>query len=363
MMAAWCSHSALAPGLPFTVYGYVHDQSGAPVSGAYVTVQSPLESRTSISDSQGKYWVTISINGVGDAIKVTASKDGAQAGASGTVPSGSSSLRLDVSIRSAATTTSTTIPPTTTKASSTTSRRSSTTSIHVTSHTSTTAAGGTGRTTVSTTSTQVNATNMSIITQWNTTTFIVTTTFMYTTTETIYQIRYQTSSITTTRVETQPQSLSTMVFSAETGGTVSTSDEAFRITIVSNIKVDDLVYDRDLNRLTMSVRESQGSPALFEIGVPKELIADPMDVVIEIDGTSFGSKLADSSDEYFLGFWLPPGQSVLSISFGSKVSQSHTGMVQGASLAEGTLLIPSVLVGLFVLAILLSLSRPVHRRT
>jgi len=154
-----------------------------------------------------------------------------------------------------------------------------------------------------------------------------------------------------------------MVLSAETGGTVSTSDEASRITIVSNIKVDDLVYDKDLNRLTMSVRESQGSPALFEIGVPKELVADPSDVVIEIDGTSFGSKLADSANEYFLSFWLPAGQSVLSISFGSRVIQSHAGMAQEGSSARGTLLIPSVLVGLFVLTVLLSLSRLVHRRT
>ena len=144
---------------------------------------------------------------------------------------------------------------------------------------------------------------------------------------------------------------------------MSTSDEASRITIVSNVNVDDLVYDKDLNKLTMSVRESLGSPALFEIGVPKELISDPADVVIEIDGRSFGSKLADSSDEYFLSFWLPTGQSVLSICFGSRVIQSHTGMVQEASLAEGTLLIPSVLVGLFALAILLSLSRFVHLKT
>jgi len=124
VMAALCSHSALAPGLPFTVFGFVHNDKGAPIYGAYVTVQSPIESKTSTTDSQGRYWVTISINGVGDAIKVTASKGDAQGGASGTVPSGSSSLRVDFTIRSAATATSATIPPTTTKASSTTSSRS-----------------------------------------------------------------------------------------------------------------------------------------------------------------------------------------------------------------------------------------------
>jgi len=365
LMAALCSHSALAPGLPFTVFGFVHNDKGAPMYGAYVTVQSPIESKTSTTDSQGRYWVTISINGVGDAIKVTASKDGAQAGASATVPSGSSSLRVDVTIRSAAPTTSTTIPPTTTKASSTTSSRSTTTL-----HSSGTTVNPTGTSNVSTTNTtEAKPTNGSITTQSNTTA-VLTTTITYTTTETSYQLSYQTlaitttisyqrSVITTTRTETQAQSLSTIVLSVEVGPRLNATanDNESHIAIVSNIQVDDLIYDEDLNQLTMSVEESHGSPAPLEISVPKELIADPADIVVDIDGRSFGFELADRPDAYSLSLLVPPGQSTLSISLGSRISQNYAGMVQEGSSAEGTSPISSVLVGLCVLVILLSLSR------
>jgi len=172
-------------------------------------------------------------------------------------------------------------------------------------------------------------------------------------------ISYQTSVITTIRTETQAQSLSTIVLSVDVGPLldVTASDNQSHIAIVSNAHVDDLVYDEDLNQLTMSIEESHGSPAPLEITVPKELIADPTDVVVDIDGRSFGFELADGPDAYSLSLLVPPGQSILSISLGSRISQSYTGMVQEGSSAEGTSPISSVLVGLCVLVILLSLSR------
>lgn len=172
-------------------------------------------------------------------------------------------------------------------------------------------------------------------------------------------ISYQGSVITTARTETQPQSLSTVILSVEVGPRLNTTagDKESCIAIVSNVEVDDLVYDEDLNQLTMSVEESHGSPAPLEITVPRELIADPADVVVDIDERSFGFELVDHPNAYSISLWVPPGQGMLSISFGSRVSQSHTGIVQKGSSAEGTSPVSSVLVGLCVLVILLSLSR------
>ena len=159
--------------------------------------------------------------------------------------------------------------------------------------------------------------------------------------------------------ETEAQSLSTIVLSVEVGPRLNAtvSDKESHIAIVSNANVEDPMYDEDLNQLTMSVEESYGSPAPLEISIPRELIADPADVVVNIDGKPFGFELADHPDAYSLRFWVPPGQSMLSISLGSRVSQSHAGMVQEGLSAERTSPVSSVLVGLCVLVILLSLSR------
>jgi len=159
--------------------------------------------------------------------------------------------------------------------------------------------------------------------------------------------------------ETQAQSSSTIVLSVEfvPGLNAPANDNESHIAIVSNANVEDPMYDEDLNQLTMSVEESHGSPAALEIGIPRELIADPADVVVNIDGKPFGFELADDPDAYSLRFLVPPGQSMLSISLGSTVSQSHTGMVQEGLSAERTSPLSSVLVGLCVLVILLSLSR------
>jgi len=340
LTAAMLGHSVLALGLPFSVYGYVYDEKGAAVSGASVIVRSPIDSQTSTSDSQGRYYVTMSINGVGDSIKVTASKGDARGEVSGTVPSGTSSLRMDVTILSPATTTSTaktsTSPPTfgTTSTGATGTATVSSSSGLETSTASTAAASSTGRS--------------------NTTTSAVTTTVAYTTTETAYQVSYETSVFTLTKVDSKPQSLSTIVFSVEAG---AGSGNASGIVLVSNVRVGDLAYDEVLNRITMSVGESDGSPVVFEIRVPKLLVADPKDVVLELDGRASGFKLASDSDVYSLGFWASPGQHLLGISLGPRAMQSNTRMMQAGSSAEGISPISSLLVGLTVLVILLSVGR------
>jgi len=341
LVVATLGHSALALGLPFSVYGYVYDEKGAAVSGASVIVQSPIDSQTSTSDSLGRYYVTMSVNGVGDSIRVTASKGDARGEVSGTVPSGTSSLRMDVTVRSPAITTSTaktsTSPPT-----------SGTTSV-----------GATGTTTVSSTSGLETSTASSAAAsstgRSNTTTSAVTTaTVAYTTTETAYQVSYETSVFTLTEVDSKPQSLSTIVFSVGVG---AGSGNASGIVLVSNVRVGDLTYDEVSNRLTMSVGESDGSPVVFEVRIPKLLVADPKDVVLELDGRALGFKLASDSDVYSLSFWASPGQHLLSISLGPRPIQTSTGRMQAGSSVQGISPISSLLVGLTVLVILLSLGR------
>jgi len=341
LIAAALARSALAQGLPFSVYGYVYDEKGAAVSGASVTVQSPIPpSQTVVSDGQGRYYVTMSIKGVGDSIRVTALKGGARGEVSGTVPSGTSSLRMDVTIRSPATTT------TSAKTSRTTSIRSTTAETVLTTSSSNT---------WTTSSPSANSTEQSSSVESSTTISSVTTeTVAYTTTETAYQVSYETSVFTLTKVESKPENLSTIVFSVEAG---AGSGNASGIVLVSNVRVGDLAYDEVLNRLTMSVGESDGSPVVFEVRIPRLLVADPKDVVLELDGRALGFKLASDSDVYSLGFWASAGQHLLSISLGPRAMQSNTRVVQAASSAEGISPISSLLVGLTVLVILLSVGR------
>jgi len=89
---------ALAQGVPFNVYGYVKDDLGNPIAGASIIVQSPIDQKSTTTDSQGRYAVTLSINGPGDSITVTAIYDGRSGSASGTVPSSTSSMQIDITI-------------------------------------------------------------------------------------------------------------------------------------------------------------------------------------------------------------------------------------------------------------------------
>lgn len=86
----------LALGVPFNVYGYVKDEQGAPLVGASVTVRSPIDQGSATTDSQGRYAVTVSVNGAGDIISVSATHGEKSGSSSGTVPSGSSSMQIDV---------------------------------------------------------------------------------------------------------------------------------------------------------------------------------------------------------------------------------------------------------------------------
>jgi len=183
---------------------------------------------------------------------------------------------------------------------------------------------------------------------------VTTETVAYTTTETAYQVSYETSVFTLTKVESKTENLSTIVFSVEAG---AGGGNASGIVLVSNVRVGDLAYDEVLNRLTMSVGESDGSPVVFEVRIPRLLVADPEDVVLELDGRALGFKLASDSDVYSLSFWASPGQHLLSISLGSRPTQTNTGRMQAGSLVQGISPISSLLVGLTVLVILLSLGR------
>ena len=98
VLGCYCMESVIAPGVPFNVYGYVKDEQGSPVAGASVTVTSPIDQGSTATDSQGRYAVTLSVNGAGDAITVRATSGSNSGSASGTVPSGSSSMRIDVTL-------------------------------------------------------------------------------------------------------------------------------------------------------------------------------------------------------------------------------------------------------------------------
>jgi len=87
-----------APGVPFNVYGYVRDDLGNVIAGASVTVRSPIDQASTTTNSEGKYAVTLSVNGPGDQIQVTATYGSRSGSASGTVPSGSSSMQIDVTV-------------------------------------------------------------------------------------------------------------------------------------------------------------------------------------------------------------------------------------------------------------------------
>ena len=101
----------IAPGVPFNVYGYVRDDLGNVIAGASVTVKSPIDQASTTTNSEGKYAVTISINGPGDQIQVTATYGSRSGSASGTVPSGTSSMQIDVTVPRISTSISCSVSP------------------------------------------------------------------------------------------------------------------------------------------------------------------------------------------------------------------------------------------------------------
>jgi hypothetical protein len=103
----------IAPGVPFNVYGYVRDDLGNVIAGASVTVKSPIDQASTTTNSEGKYAVTISINGPGDQIQVTATYGSRSGSASGTVPSGTSSMQIDVTVPRISTSISCSVSPST----------------------------------------------------------------------------------------------------------------------------------------------------------------------------------------------------------------------------------------------------------
>ncbi|MEM3465578.1 MAG: hypothetical protein QW566_03795, partial [Candidatus Jordarchaeales archaeon] len=103
----------IAPGVPFNVYGYVKDDLGNAIAGASVTVRSPIDQASTSTDSQGRYAVTLSVNGPGDQIQVTATYGSRSGSASGSVPSGQSSMQIDVTVPRASTSISCSASPST----------------------------------------------------------------------------------------------------------------------------------------------------------------------------------------------------------------------------------------------------------
>ncbi|MBO3831836.1 MAG: hypothetical protein FGF51_00410 [Candidatus Brockarchaeota archaeon] len=88
-----------SPRLPeLNVYGYVKDDLGNSLGNSSVTVKSPIDQASATTDSQGRYAATLSVNGPGDRIQVTATFGSKSGSASGTVPSGSSSMQIDVTV-------------------------------------------------------------------------------------------------------------------------------------------------------------------------------------------------------------------------------------------------------------------------
>jgi len=107
------------PGLPFNVYGYVLDETGAPIADAYVTVNSTVDQKTTRTDSLGRYVATISISGAGDALTVVAQVGEASGTSSSVAPKGSPNMMINVTVplgQGKVTSTTKTVPSTPTEA-------------------------------------------------------------------------------------------------------------------------------------------------------------------------------------------------------------------------------------------------------
>jgi 5-hydroxyisourate hydrolase-like protein (transthyretin family) len=95
------------------VNGYVKDDRNYPLVGALVTVNSSIDRVTIITDSQGKYAVTLSVNGPGDTVGVTATYHGRSGSASSTLPYETSSMQMDVMVPRTSTRISCSVSPST----------------------------------------------------------------------------------------------------------------------------------------------------------------------------------------------------------------------------------------------------------
>lgn len=98
LIASMVTSNQGPPGVPFNVYGYVLDETGAPVADAYVAVNSTIDQGTTRTDSLGRYVATISITGSGDQLKVVAQAGGASGTSHSIAPKGSPNLMINVTI-------------------------------------------------------------------------------------------------------------------------------------------------------------------------------------------------------------------------------------------------------------------------
>ncbi|MBS7281085.1 MAG: carboxypeptidase regulatory-like domain-containing protein, partial [Candidatus Freyarchaeota archaeon] len=80
------------------IHGSVGDDRSYPLKGASVTVSSPVEQVSAMTDSEGRYSVTLSVNGAGDTIRVTASYHGRTGTASNTVLNEALSMQINVTV-------------------------------------------------------------------------------------------------------------------------------------------------------------------------------------------------------------------------------------------------------------------------
>jgi hypothetical protein len=95
------------------VYGHVRDERNSPVAGASMAISSPIDRVAATTDPQGRYAVTLSVNGPGDIIEVTATYRERSGSAVGTVPSGASSMQINVTVQRASTSISCSVSPST----------------------------------------------------------------------------------------------------------------------------------------------------------------------------------------------------------------------------------------------------------
>ncbi len=106
-------YSGLDAKSKLNVQGYVRDDRCYPLAGASVTVTSPLDQVVAITDLQGKYAVTLSVNGPGDRVEITATYHGRSGSASSTISDRSSSMQINVTIPRTSTSISCSVSPST----------------------------------------------------------------------------------------------------------------------------------------------------------------------------------------------------------------------------------------------------------
>ena len=97
------------------VYGYVKDDGNYPLAGAFVTISSTIDRITTNTDSQGKYAVKLSVNGVGDTISVNVTYHERSGSAVGIVPHGASSIQINLTVQRTSTSISCSVSPSTVK--------------------------------------------------------------------------------------------------------------------------------------------------------------------------------------------------------------------------------------------------------